>query len=159
VMNCCESTVLRQRYWRGDLVAWAADVRYQPYVWGETDCVALIRAALKVQFGVDLFPTISQWTSAKTALRVWARVLKDGGFEAMFTALGAKRLEPRLRGCWPMGTILAATEDVGGLPAFGVVVEPITVQSDQEHGVVWAFPQADEVESAWYFERAVIAHG
>ena len=153
------ATVLRQKYWRGDLVTWAANVRHQPYVWGETDCVALMRTALQVQFGTDLFPTIPQWTSAKTALRIWAKIIKDGGFEAMFTALGGRRLVPRSHGCWPMGSILGATEDVGDLPAFGVVVEPITVQSDQEHGVVWTYPQADEVESAWLFERAVITHG
>ena len=154
--------MVRQRYWRRELVEWAACVKDQSYRWGETDCLALVREALHVQFGEDLFPAIPHWFGPAGALRMWVALREHGGYKALFTSLGAVEVPPRQHPCWPMGSILVG-EDEGdtGFPAFGIYVEPITVQSDQQHGVCWAYPQVNEVQSAWLFEQIEVAvvHG
>jgi len=154
--------LMRQRYWRRELVEWAASVKDQPYVWGETDCIALVRRALQIQFGEDLFPVLPMWSSPQDALRMWSGVKADGGYEALFTTMGAMLVSPRSQPSWPMGSILVGEDEEGtGFLAFGIYVEPITVQSDEKNGVCWAYVQPDEVRSVWLFEqiKVVQVHG
>ena len=145
----------RQQQWRPALLAWAAEVRGQPFVWGTTDCAALVRTALHLQFGMDVFARLPRWATAYQAARAWDAFC-SGGYAATFEQMGAREIRGRRRGRWPMGSILIGREDVGRLPAFGVYVQPVVVQSDQEHGVQWSDPTtADALESAWLFERVV----
>ena len=152
--------VVRQRSWRPALLAWAIEVRGQPYIWGETDCGALVCKALRLQFGVDLFASLPPWSSARSALRAWGALLKEaGGYATLLSRMGATEVRGRVRGRWPMGTILISREDAGPLPALGIYVDPIVVQSDQECGVQWSDPSTADIESAWLFERVVLNHG
>lgn len=150
----------RQRYWRPALLAWARAVRGLPYVWGKTDCGALVCTALRLQFDMDLFASLPPWSSARSALRAWGTLLKEaGGYAALLSRMGATEVRGRTRGRWPMGTILISREDVQPLPALGVYVEPIVVQSDREHGVQWSDPTTADIESAWLFECVAVNYG
>lgn len=154
----------RRRNWRPLLLAWAERVRGLPYVWGQTDCFSLAREAIAVQFGEqEPFPDLPHWSSLREGLRVWATWGGAQGLEAFFSQLGATSIvtagQP-LRQSWPMGTILAfpsrenKRRRMRRLPALVVVVPPILVQSEPEHGVHWADPTGvgSNVVSAWLFE-------
>ena len=130
-------------------------VRTLPYVWGRTDCGSLVREAMLVQFGEDLLPALPQWLSTPQAARTWEAILRDGGIEALLKRLGAVAVVGRRR-TWPMGTVLVTYEDLSNLPALGVYIGPILVQSDQEHGVMWADPKELIPDSAWLLERATV---
>lgn len=146
-------SLFRRRDWRPRLVEWAQQVRGLPYVWGRTDCGSLVREAMIIQFGEDIVPTLPHWTSAFQANRLWATTLQEGGgVESLMEQLGAVEVTGQQYG-WPMGTIIITSED-SGLPALGVYIGPIIVQSDQEHGVVWCDPTELKLESAWILEHA-----
>lgn len=150
------SMIYRQHLWRSALLAWAKEVRGRPYVWGQTDCGALVRTALHLQFGVDVFAGLAQWATARQAAHVWGGLCRavGGSYAKLFAGMGAVEVRGRKRGRWPMGAILIGREDAGLLPAFGIYVAPIVVQSDQENGVQWSDPTtANTLESAWLFER------
>lgn len=40
------------------------------FEWGKTDCASLTRAALAQMFGVEVFPSLPQWSTAREALTV-----------------------------------------------------------------------------------------
>jgi len=157
-----DKVLVRQQHWRSALLNWAQEVRGQPYVWGKTDCAALMRTALHLQFGIDLFAALPQWHSARSAVRIWSELFRDtrGGYAAILERMGATEIRGRKRGRWPMGTILIGHEDTGLLPAFGIYVDPIVVQSDEEHGVQWSDPTTvEQLESAWLFDCVVMSYG
>ena len=152
---CC-SVIYRQRDWCSALLGWAKEIRGRPYVWGDTDCGALVRTALHLQCGVDVFAGLPGWVTARQAAHVWGRLCREagGGYGKLFASMGAVEVRGRKRGRWPMGAILVGREDAGVLPAFGIYVSPIVVQSDMDNGVQWSDPTtADALESAWLFER------
>ncbi len=68
----------RLRNWDVDLVLWARGVIGRSYVWGETDCGSLARAAVALLYGSDPIEG-SSWTdeaSAAAALRALGGVSK-----------------------------------------------------------------------------------
>jgi cell wall-associated NlpC family hydrolase len=56
--------------WDVYLAMWATDLLGQPFVWGETDCASLVRAAMQVMYGEDRWPDTPRYTDAAGALRV-----------------------------------------------------------------------------------------
>ena len=145
--------------WRRELVAWAREVRGLPYIWGKTDCAALIRDALRIQFGTDLFGNLPTWTTVRQAQEVWAAFLTTSGvsYETLFLAMGGKLVQGVGRRRWPDGSILVGNEDRGPFPAFAVYVSPVVVQSDRQHGVQWSDPASvkPNIAAAWLFEEAI----
>lgn len=131
-------------------------------MWGVTDCAALIRTALHLQFGMDLFAALPQWHSARSAVHIWGALCRkvDGGYADIFAGMGAVEIRGRKRGRWPMGSILIGREDAGLLPAFGIYIDSFVVESDLPHGVQWVDPTKSDVpESVWLFERVVMCYG
>lgn len=111
--------------WRSRLLAWADTVDGKPFVWGETDCGSLARAALAECFGVDVAPSLPQWSTAKQA----AAVLKKRTVIDILTALGA---EQRPIAFARTGDIIIMTEadEVGGV-ALGVWLDAAVLLSSR----------------------------
>jgi hypothetical protein len=65
--------MLRIRNWDVELAIWAAQQIGKPFVWGETDCGALVRVAHRVMYNEDLWPQLPPYRSRFGALRVLAR--------------------------------------------------------------------------------------
>ena len=112
-----------------------------------------------MQFGEDVLKHIPWWTTADTARAVWAPLASNGGPGGVFAKVGAQRLTNRPDNVrYPMGAILLLAVDAGdNLPAFGVAVEPIIVESSIRQGVYWSMDY--EVLDAWLFEDVMLAHG
>lgn len=77
----------RIAHWHRALVAWAESLRGAPYVWGRTDCAALVRGAWTVIFGGDPWAALPRWRTPRGALRVLAR---GGGIDVLLTQVGAQ---------------------------------------------------------------------
>lgn len=141
---------------------WALAVRGEEYEWGRTDCAALSRMALQIQFGEDILPEVPWWTSARTARVVWMPYQKDGGLIGLLHCIGAHPLQLRPQGMgYPIGSILLLRKeqdfDDMFFPAFGISLGEFVVESDPEKGVYWSPPL--DVESAWFVECAEVANG
>lgn len=126
------SIVFRHPQWRTRLLVWAQTVRGQPYVWGQTDCAALARAALYEMFCRDVVPQVPTWTSKRTALRALRAV---GGIDALLRSLGAEVVTlPFVRA----GDIIVTAPDDRTEP-LGMLVytDPWCVSATPETGVAW----------------------
>ncbi len=89
-------------------------------------------------------------------MQAWLTLLGAGGSYAdLLVRMGATEVVGRTRGCWPMGSLLISKEDATPLPALGIYIEPIVVQSAPAHGVQWTDPTTVDVESAWLLEQVV----
>jgi len=147
----------RQKHWRNRLIAWAKEIQGLPYEWGHTDCAALVRTALELQFGEDVLWMLPTWSSADVAKEVWASFARNGGsVGGLLTSLGAQHLLPRHMGArYPMGSVLVLQQDPDKddmcFPSFGVSLAQYVVQSHMERGVYWAV--GFEVEAAWLLEE------
>lgn len=62
--------MMRRRNWDVALLQWAARQEGRPYVWGETDCIALAVAAVRVLYPAA--PTLPRFPSKMAALRAIA---------------------------------------------------------------------------------------
>lgn len=124
--------ITRVPEWRASLLDWAASVRGMPFIWGRTDCVTLVRAALRVCFGQDVFPVIPAYHSETQALAVYR---KHGGAGDALRGLGADR---RMLSFARMGDIIAIPEPEEPLTqtALGVWCERFAVMSSRD-GVLW----------------------
>lgn len=84
------STVAVQRVaaWRSQLMTWAGAQCGRPYVWGETDCASLVRAATRQMYGVDVFAgLVPEWRSQREAVRARRQVGGIGGALALAGAV------------------------------------------------------------------------
>lgn len=127
------SIVLRHYQWRSRLIAWAEEVRGQPYQWGETDCMALGRTALRLMFDREVLPALASWDDEKSARR---RLVEVGSAEQVLRQLGAV---PCALAFFPSGTIVLcpAAEHDDHRVILQIYVEPILVASAPDTGVVW----------------------
>lgn len=144
-------SVIRVRDWRVHLFAWARDIRGQPFVWGETDCMSLAREALRLQFGRDVLPDIKPWDTVRKAHDCWKKIEDDGGLPSLFGHLGAREVSQR-RYNWPVGSIVEMGKDEHGFVSVGVYVDPIIVSSTLEDGVHWIEGKTAIVNGAWLLE-------
>ncbi len=139
------SIVFRHPRWRTRLLAWAQAVRGQPYVWGQTDCAALARAALYEMFCRDVAPQVPTWTSKRTALRILNIV---GGIDALLRSLGAEVVTlPFVRA----GDIIVTAPDDRTDP-LGMLIytDPWCVSATPETGVAWVARTALAADSRVY---------
>ena len=72
---------MRKRNWSDDLVAWAGEMRGQPFSWGTTDCGSLVRAASVVMYRHDLFK-LRPWKGPRG---MKSAIEKAGGVEAVLS--------------------------------------------------------------------------
>ena len=84
---------MRVENWDVHLVEFAESVRGAPFVWGETDCVTLARAGLRVILDRDPWHgLLGRWTTKRGAFRVSVRA--DTG--AILKASQAAEVPPRM---------------------------------------------------------------
>lgn len=80
--------MVRQQDWSSKLQAWATAQLGKSFVWGETDCCALARAALIEMFGPFIAVHLPQWNSIRGA----GLILQiRGSVGAVLEELGAER--------------------------------------------------------------------
>ena len=63
----------RLRTWDVDLEQWAAEQIGQPFRWGTTDCVSLVKKGQKLIYGFDVF-RVPEYKSKAKALRTLVNV-------------------------------------------------------------------------------------
>lgn len=61
------------QHWRQALTAWVNQQNGKPFVWGETNCIALALAATDVQTGGALLPTYRHHMSSASRAQAWTR--------------------------------------------------------------------------------------
>ena len=137
----------RVRDWRTRLIAWSNAQIGRPFIWGETDCAALVRASLQECFGQDVVPGVPTWQSKREAIRV----LKAHEPVKILEALGAVKTTV---GFARAGDIVRANEtDVVGGIALGVWVDGGCLVTSVERGVVFiraaSMPRDGVVYSLW----------
>lgn len=149
-------TRARDRNWSAALMLWANGVQGAAFAWGETDCCALVRAALHAMYGAELVPQVPRWGSEEEARRVWA----TWDLREILRELGAERVPVAHRQggdvlCWtpavdtgpwpgigialPTGQVLMTERD------FGVLILPAYVLPDEAEAyrLPWAVEGAD----------------
>ena len=120
----------RVRNWRTRLIAWSTAQVGRPFVWGETDCAALVRAALTECFDRDVVPEVPSWHSKKEALRV----LRAHDPVKTLEALGATRTTIGFARGGDIVSMRAEADEVGGV-ALGVWVDGFCLVPSVKHGV------------------------
>jgi len=118
----------RVRDWRTRLIAWSAEQVGKPFVWGETDCASLVRAALMECFGKDV-TGVPTWRSKRGA----ANVLKKYPPLEVLGWLGA---EKRTVAFARAGDVVSLPDtDTLGDVALGVWIDGACLVSTQKGGV------------------------
>lgn len=113
--------------WDTLLFEWAESQMGKPYVWGDTDCASLVRAACRVIFGVDALSHIKPWTTRAAALK---RHSATGGvYGALMSADWTEVPLPFAQ----QGDVLTWSQPALG--GAGVVVARQLLTSDPDHGV------------------------
>lgn len=147
--------IARDRNWNAALMLWANGVHHAPFAWGETDCCALVRAALHAMYGAEVVPQIPRWGSAAEAERVWG----TWDLRAVLLELGAERLTPAFRqagdvlcwtpaeatGPWPgIGIALPTGQVLATSPEDGVCMVPAYVlpESAEAYRLPWSIEVA-----------------
>lgn len=100
----------RRLNWQVDLEYWSREQLGRPFVWGETDCHALVTRAYAVIYGAcPLAPT---WTTRREAVR-----LRDAGWvgEDGLRRLGARSLHGEVGYAQPGDVILEPTRPFDAL--------------------------------------------
>jgi hypothetical protein len=133
--------MVRQQDWSSRLQKWAAAQQSRPFIWGETDCCALARAALIEMFGSFLAVHLPRWDNLRGA-RVILQV--RGSVGEILEQLGAERTSlPFMR----VGDIVVCSEpleDAGGVAAM-VCINGQQCLAGTREGVVMMIPPADSV--------------
>jgi len=81
---------MRVRNWDVALILWAETVRGLPFQWGATDCGSLVRDAMEVMYGRDLWPDVPRWDTLRAAVQIQGTT---GGVAAQLALLGAVEVE------------------------------------------------------------------
>ncbi len=128
------TTALRSN-WDVHLFRWADKVVGRPFVWGETDCATLVRAAHVVMYGTDVFG----WPTYRSKLGATKARKKVGGIlpalQRVCTAVGRRFARDgdivviTHEGEYGMGIVLG-TNAVGTYPGEPVSLVPLAVVPD-----------------------------
>lgn len=119
--------MIRVPNWDTLLFEWALEQRGKPYVWGETDCGSLVRAAACVLFGVDTFEHVEPYTTRAAATK---RQNETGGVSAVLLATGWTEQPLTMA---QQGDVLILDSEDG--PACGIIVARLLLTSDPTNGV------------------------
>lgn len=135
--------------WRTRLVRWARRQERRPFIWGQTDCGSLARAALLEMFGADVVPHIPRYSSWAEAVRASAVVHAHGGFDGILRALGGQIVPLAFLRTGDIVVRPEATEDVGGHSLLVCADPPMCLVSTRQYGVRWGVPTDGTVWSLW----------
>lgn len=124
--------LIRVPNWDTALVEFALEVDGEPFEWGRTDCVSIVRLALSRMYGGTdpLDGHIGSWTTKRGALRVSKNTdaldaLKRAGFVEVAPVYATTG-----------DVALGATADACGAPAVSIVLPMrMMLVSTPEHGV------------------------
>lgn len=117
-----------------ELVIWGKALIGQPFVWGKTDCGTIVRRAMKIVFGKDVFRgKVRSYRSGVEAMRVMQGV---GGIAGALVNAGFIRQKGRK---WHTGDIIVEPgDDRQNRPeGAGVVIRRSVLISHHEAGVHW----------------------
>ena len=120
--------MMRPRNWDVALAQWARSVVGQPFVWGETDCVWLVRAALRTIYGRDVLPATPSWSTLRGAKRA-AAVTTIG---AALEGVGAV-VVPFVSA--QAGDVLMLGRETSGFDGVGVVLDEQVLLANPDRGV------------------------
>lgn len=119
------------RNWDLALLRFGREIRGQPLVWGETDCVSLARRAWEITFGADILGHEAHWTTLLGAQRV---LKESGGLREVMLAHGARELPLTFA---QTGDVAAGPADEGhAFPFIGVVIAREVLTTTAENGVI-----------------------
>jgi hypothetical protein len=119
--------------WDRRIVEFAIGVQGQPFEWGQTDCVSLVRRGLQVMFGEDVWKGhVGTWKTRRGALTVSGKTDYEGALLASGAvevghhygtsgdvALGPKEDE---HGMIQMGLLVPTRKVVTATPHVGVAI-------------------------------------
>ena len=101
--------------WDSKLTDFASEMQGDAFKWGKTDCGSLVRRALRICYGEELFR--GSWRGRGGALE-W--VAETGGPAAALKAVGFKKINPPFAGA---GTVVVLPgEDADDLPQTGIML-------------------------------------
>lgn len=140
--------------WRTQLARWAQAQPGRPFVWGETDCAALVRQGLELVFGHDLWPETPYWHSAREAKKTHKTT---GGMVAALQRLGAQQTTVNFARSGDVVAFPEPEEKVGGT-ALGLWVDDRCLLSS-DRGVVAVRRQDLPPDAAVYSLWGVPVHG
>lgn len=116
----------RVNNWEQQLLIAARARVGEPFAWGTSDCAALVRWAMTLMWGEELWPDLPTWSSVAEA----ARVVRDHGTVAQLLAVqGYRRVE---RWHVQTGDIVVDPEAFGGLGSAGIVLNGTHLLSTEE---------------------------
>lgn len=122
----------RRARWEIHLVAFANGHLGRPYVWGETDCAALVRGAVAEMFDPSPLADVPAYATLAEAVRALQVV---GDVVAYLEARGATAVPVAFAQAGDV--VLLPGDDGDGLPRLGIVVDGRAklLTSHPEHGV------------------------
>lgn len=115
------------------LQGYVAGVLGQPWLWGGTDCVSLLRGALRAHRGSDVFSEAPAWyTDERTAVEV---LRATGGPIQWLRERGWS--EVQLSGAQTGDVVVEPQRQAAGMPSVGMVLPSgVFLSSSQETGPV-----------------------
>lgn len=102
--------------WEATLLDAAGRRVGEPFVWGTSDCAALVRWAMAIIWGQDLWPEVAHWTTEREAI---AAGRAHGTVAQMLAARGYQPVE---RWYAQTGDVVVEPEAFDGLGNAGVVL-------------------------------------
>lgn len=119
--------MIRVPNWDIWLLEWAESMTRRPYIWGETDCGSLVRAAMRGIYGVDAFEHIRPY---RTRAQAGRRQRETGGVYGALVGAGWHEVATSLA---QQGDVLI--HDGDGFPGAGIVVARQVLVTSAARGV------------------------